>query len=109
MCAAYTHRLVVGQWPAERQSAQTVDALPDPLQVRQVAALVALLDLYSIVVLISVVGSWVRSDNVVFRFADQLTEPVLDPIRKVIPPAGGFDLSPMLLLLGLRLLSGALH
>ncbi len=68
-----------------------------------------LIEVYSLVVLVSVIGSWVRSDNAVFRFADQLTEPALAPIRKVLPPAGGFDLSPMVLLIGLQILSGLLR
>ena len=33
-----------------------------------------------------------------------MTEPVLAPIRKVVPSFGGLDLSPMLLLFALRLL-----
>jgi YggT family protein len=65
-----------------------------------------LLDIYSIVVLVSILGSWMGRGNVVFQFADRLTEPVLEPIRRVLPPAGGFDLSPMLLLVGLHLLRG---
>ncbi len=71
--------------------------------------LALLLEVYSWVVLVSVIGSWVQSDNAVFRFADQLTEPVLDPIRKVVPAVGGLDLSPLILLIGLRFLAAALH
>lgn len=71
---------------------------------RAVAPLGLLLDVYTLIVFISVIGSWVGSDNPIFRFADQLTEPVLNPIRKVLPPAGGFDLSPMILLIGIQLL-----
>jgi YggT family protein len=33
-----------------------------------------------------------------------LTEPVLAPIRDVLPPMGGVDFSPMLLLIVLQLL-----
>lgn len=35
----------------------------------------------------------------------QLTEPVLAPVRRIIPPLGMFDLSPLLLFFGLQLLS----
>ncbi len=69
-------------------------------------ALALLLEVYSWVVLISVIGSWVRIDNPIFRLADQLTEPVLEPIRKVVPPVGGLDLSALILLIGIRLLAG---
>jgi YggT family protein len=37
-----------------------------------------------------------------------LTEPVLAPIRKLIPPIGGLDFSPMILLVLLRVLRGML-
>ena len=37
-----------------------------------------------------------------------LTEPVLRPIRHVLPPMGGLDLSPMVLLIGLQLLKNLL-
>jgi YggT family protein len=70
--------------------------------------LALLVEAYSLIVLVSVVGSWVGSRHAVFEFADRLTKPVLDPIRKVLPPVGGFDLSPMLLLLGLQLVSRVL-
>ncbi|MGH9022255.1 MAG: YggT family protein [Acidimicrobiia bacterium] len=36
----------------------------------------------------------------------QLTEPVLGPIRRIIPPLGMFDLSPLLLFFGIQLLRG---
>jgi YggT family protein len=67
-----------------------------------------LAEIYSIVVLVSIIGSWVRSRHAVFEFAERLTEPVLAPIRKVLPPTRGFDLSPVLLLIALNLLSAML-
>ena len=38
----------------------------------------------------------------------KMTEPVLAPIRRVLPPMGGLDLSPMLLLIALRFLASRL-
>jgi YggT family protein len=35
----------------------------------------------------------------------QLTEPLLAPIRNRLPPFGGLDLSPVVLLLGLQFLA----
>jgi YggT family protein len=69
-----------------------------------------LLDLYSIVVLVAVVTSWIRlaPDHPVVRITAALTEPVLAPIRRVLPSFGGLDLSPMLLLIGIRLVRGML-
>lgn len=66
----------------------------------------ALLDLYSLVVLMAVIISWIRVDRrqplaaIVYR----LTEPVLAPIRRVLPPVAGLDFSPLVLLMALRLL-----
>lgn len=47
--------------------------------------------------------SWVNPDpyNPIVRFLAQVTDPVLDKIRRYLPPMGGFDLSPMLLIFGL--------
>lgn len=63
-----------------------------------------LIDGYSLVVLASVILSWIRldPDNPIVRVVEALTEPVLAPIRKVLPDLGGIDFSPMILLLGLR-------
>ena len=70
--------------------------------------LAQLIDLYSLIVLIAVVLSWVRLDprNPVVTAIYRLTEPVLAPIRKALPPMGGLDLSPMVLLLVLQVLKG---
>jgi YggT family protein len=69
-----------------------------------------LIDLYSLVVLVAVILSWVPLDrrNPLVTITHALTEPVLAPIRNVLPPMGGLDLSPMLLLFGLQLMKGFL-
>jgi YggT family protein len=65
-----------------------------------------LLDLYSLVLLASVLLSWVdlSPDNPFVRVVRQLTEPVLAPVRRVLPAAGGFDFSPLVVLVAIRLL-----
>jgi len=70
--------------------------------------LVTVIDAYSLVVLAAVVLSWVGATrgNPLVEFILTLTEPVLDPIRRVLPPLGGLDFSPMVLLVGLRFLRG---
>ena len=72
--------------------------------------LVRLLDLYSLVVLVAVVASWMQLSpyHPVARIVRGLTEPLLEPIRRVIPPMGGLDFTPMILLFGLQLLKGML-
>ena len=51
--------------------------------------------------------SWVRPDpyhptwGPILRFVYNATEPLLAPIRRLLPATGGLDLSPMILLFGL--------
>ena len=72
--------------------------------------LIALIDIYSLVLFGSVILSWVQlpSDNPVVRVIHQLTEPVLSRVRKILPAAAGFDFSPMVVLVGLQLLKSLL-
>jgi YggT family protein len=60
--------------------------------------------IYSI--LIQVILSWVNPGayNPATALINSLTEPVLRPARKIIPPIGGLDLSPMAAMIGLYLL-----
>lgn len=70
----------------------------------------AILQLYTFIVFIMVIFSWLLAFNVINRhnqFVDMvwrtigaLTEPVLRPIRKMMPSLGGIDISPIVLLLG---------
>jgi len=53
-------------------------------------------------VILSFVGS--DSYHPVVPLVFQLTEPVLKPVRKRLPVLGGFDLSPMIVVLGIFLL-----
>jgi YggT family protein len=58
--------------------------------------------------------SWVRPDpyhpvwGPMVRFTYQVTEPLLAPIRRVLPSMGGLDFSPFILLLGLNFLRSIL-
>ena len=72
--------------------------------------LARLIDLYSLVVLVAVILSWIPLDrrNPLVTIMRGLTEPVLAPIRQVLPPMGGLDLSPMVLLIALQILKGLL-
>jgi YggT family protein len=52
---------------------------------------------FLIIVLIRVVFSFVSPfpTNPISRFAWRVTEPVLAPIRRLLPPMSGLDLSPL--------------
>ncbi|TLX46268.1 hypothetical protein C1E24_14680 [Pseudoalteromonas phenolica] len=55
------------------------------------------------VLIIRAILSWVAQGyNPIAAVFDQLTEPMLRPIRKVIPSLGGLDLSILVLLIGLQ-------
>lgn len=53
--------------------------------------------MFAFAILIRVVLSWVSPGayNPAIAFIHSLTEPVLRPVRRVIPPVGGLDLSPL--------------
>ncbi|MFN2463963.1 MAG: YggT family protein [Candidatus Dormibacteria bacterium] len=40
------------------------------------------------------------------RFLWDVTEPILSPVRRILPPMGGMDFSPLVVILGLQLLRG---
>jgi YggT family protein len=44
----------------------------------------------------------------IFSFLYTITEPVLGPLRRVIPPIGPLDVSPMVAMFGLYFIAGAL-
>lgn len=75
-----------------------------------VGILSLVLDAYSFVVLVSVVVSWfgLAEDNPIVSVTRTLTEPALSPIRRLLPTGAGIDISPMVLLLGIRLLKRVL-
>jgi len=64
-----------------------------------------------IAVLVRVAFSWVSPSptNAVSRLAVQITEPVLGPVRRWIPPVSGLDLSPLVVTLGAYFLIAALR
>lgn len=59
-----------------------------------------------IAILLRVLISWIQPDpyNPIVRVIYDITEPILAPLRRYIPPLGGFDLTPMVALILLDLL-----
>jgi YggT family protein len=59
-----------------------------------------------ILVLGRVLASWIdpQARNQASRYVVALTEPLLAPIRRLLPPTGMVDFSPLILLLGLGVL-----
>lgn len=69
-----------------------------------------LIYLYSFVILARVLMSWVNIDpySPVARIIFDLTEPVLAPVRNLLPPAAGLDFSPIIVMVLLQILGGIL-
>jgi YggT family protein len=67
------------------------------------------LQLYTYLVIASAILSWLVAFNVVntrndfvraiLNFLDAVTQPVLRPIRRILPNLGGVDISPVILIL----------
>jgi len=68
--------------------------------------LVTLLITYFVLIIARVLVSWVanQSRHPLIPLIYQLTEPVLRPFNRLIPPIGGIDLSPLFVLIALRFL-----
>ncbi|MFL5295967.1 MAG: YggT family protein [Phenylobacterium sp.] len=75
-----------------------------------------LLQLLALAIIVSAIMSWLVAFDVInlrnqfvhslSRFLDAVTRPILRPVQKVIPPLGGVDISPIIVLLliqGVRL------
>lgn len=66
-----------------------------------------LVTLYTIAIVVRMILSWFpASDGVMGQlsaFTYRLTEPVLGPARRMIPPIGAIDLSPLVVLLLLQI------
>ncbi|MBV7316622.1 YggT family protein [Shewanella sp. NIFS-20-20] len=56
--------------------------------------------------LIRAILSWFQQGyNPIIQVFSQLTDPILSPIRRIIPPIGGLDLSVMVLIIGLNFIN----
>ena len=78
-----------------------------------------IIDIYTWIVIASAIMSWLVAFGVVnmrnqfirmvVETLYRLTEPMLRPIRRMLPNLGGVDISPVILLLGLFFLREALR
>ena len=59
---------------------------------------------YSVLAIIVVSFLAPQSNHPAVEFIWQLTEPVMSPLRKIIPPMGGLDFSPILLFIGINVI-----
>ncbi len=81
----------------------------DIILIPLLAVLSAAIGIYKWIVILSVIMSWLVNFNIInnsnnfvvglMQFLYRVTEPVLARIRRFIPIMGGFDLSPVVLIL----------
>ncbi len=71
--------------------------------------LYGLLSIYILLIIIRIVFSWamISYTNRIMRFLVDATEPLLGPLRRVIPPLGWLDISPLVAFLILWLFQAA--
>ena len=81
--------------------------------------LIQILDLYTWIVIINVIISWLIGFNVlntqnrfvfmVLDFSNRLTSPILNKIRNFLPNFGSIDISPVVLLLVLWFIKSLMY
>lgn len=69
-----------------------------------------LLSLYNLAIFLRIIFSWfgVSYSNRLMRFLVNITEPLLGPLRRLIPLVGGFDISPIIALVIIQILQRAI-
>uniref|UniRef100_A0A7V4JPA2 YggT family protein n=1 Tax=Thermodesulfobacterium geofontis TaxID=1295609 RepID=A0A7V4JPA2_9BACT len=70
-----------------------------------------LLTIYIWIIIARAIISWVNPSpyHPLVRFLYRVTEPVLAPIRKIIPPIGGIDISPIIVIFIIFVIQNLLH
>ncbi len=73
-----------------------------------------ILNIYWWAVIASIIMSWIMAasgnmnPHYILRLIWQLTEPIMAPMRKVVPPMGGLDFSPIIFFVIISLIQNAL-
>ncbi|HLV34103.1 MAG TPA: YggT family protein [Spirillospora sp.] len=69
--------------------------------------LILALQIYQFILLARVLLSWfpnIDRSNPIIQFLYDITEPVLQPVRNVLPQTGMMDFSPLIVFLGISVL-----
>ena len=70
--------------------------------------------IFYVLLIASIILSWVRPNpyhpvwGPIIRVVNGVIDPILNPVRGLLPPLGGLDFSPMIVLLLARVVQGAL-
>jgi len=70
-------------------------------------ALALLFNLLSLAILARALLSWVRPDphNPIVQALDAITEPILQPLRQIVPRMGAIDITPMVAIILLQVIA----
>jgi YggT family protein len=70
----------------------------------------AVIQLFIFLVIARAIGSFFVRDwsSGLPRFLYDVTEPVLAPVRRILPPLGGLDFSPLVVIILLQVINGYL-
>lgn len=74
--------------------------------------LAALIEIYIFVLLARILITWIPNldpSNAIVQLLFQVTDPVLEPARKLIPPIGMIDISPIVVFIALQIIAGFLR
>lgn len=79
-------------------------SLPLVLMVSVLSCVVTVLNIYYLAMIAMIIVSWVAqgSYNPAIVLVNQIAEPVMAPFRRLLPPMGGIDFSPIIAFLALN-------
>ena len=65
-----------------------------------------LFNILTYAILVRALLSWfpIAPDNPLVRILDDITEPILAPLRKVVPRLGAFDITPIVAMFALQII-----
>ena len=68
------------------------------------------INIYELVLIVRIVLTWIPHNvyHPAAQFLYKITDPVLNPVRKIVPPIMGMDFSPIIVFVGLGFIKRAL-
>jgi len=70
-----------------------------------ITAIQIIFRILSLVVIVDIFLSFILPPfHPIRSFLDKIVDPMLNPIRRIVPPLGGFDFSPVVLILIIQLI-----
>ena len=73
------------------------------------ALLAQLVYIYTIILFVRIIITWIPNVDPYsqwYQMLHQITEPVLEPARRLIPPLGMLDISPIVVFIALQIIGG---